>query len=146
MVENRPILTFFTHAILIAGVLFLCFPVWMALVASTHGPGALSQSPIPLWFGDQAWENYSQLLAGGLPEAGGVPIGMMMFNSLIMALVITFGKIFICIGSSSRSARVFTMIGIMDGMTSVFGFRTSVALHSPTNCKRNQLHQEEEEK
>lgn len=100
MVENRPILTFFTHAILIVGVLFLCFPVWMALVASTHGPGALSQSPIPLWFGDQAWENYSQLLAGGLPEAGGVPIGMMMFNSLIMALVITFGKIFISILSA----------------------------------------------
>jgi len=100
MVENRPILTFLTHAVLILGVLFLCFPVWMALVASTHGPAALSHSPIPMWFGDQAWENYSQLLVGGLPEAGGVPIGSMMFNSLVMALVITFGKISISIISA----------------------------------------------
>ncbi|MBE1283323.1 MAG: sn-glycerol-3-phosphate ABC transporter permease UgpE [Rhodobacteraceae bacterium] len=100
MVENRPFLTFLTHAVLIIGVIFLCFPVWMALVASTHGPEALSRSPIPLWFGDRAWENYSQLLAGGLPEAGGVPIGRMMFNSAIMALVITFGKIAISLISA----------------------------------------------
>ncbi|MEX0367068.1 MAG: sn-glycerol-3-phosphate ABC transporter permease UgpE [Ruegeria sp.] len=100
MVENRPFLTFLTHAVLILGVVFLCFPVWMALVASTHGPEALSRSPIPMWFGGQMWENYSQLLAGGLPEAGGVPIGRMMLNSLIMALCITFGKIAISIISA----------------------------------------------
>ncbi|TDE35606.1 sn-glycerol-3-phosphate ABC transporter permease UgpE [Antarcticimicrobium sediminis] len=100
MVENRPILNFVTHAVLILGVLFLCFPVWMALVASTHGPDALSKSPIPLWFGGQGWDNYTQLLSAGLPAAGGVPIGMMMLNSLIMALVITFGKIAISIISA----------------------------------------------
>ena len=100
MVENRPMLNLVTHAVLILGVGFLCFPVWMALVASTHGPEALSRSPIPLWFGDRAWENYSQLLAGGLPEAGGVPIGRMMLNSLIMALAITCGKIGISIISA----------------------------------------------
>ena len=93
MVENRPIATFLTHAVLILGVVFLCFPVWMALVASTHGPGALAKSPIPLWFGDQAFANYSQLLSGGVPDAGGIPVGRMMLNSLIMALGITFGKI-----------------------------------------------------
>ncbi|SEO97490.1 carbohydrate ABC transporter membrane protein 2, CUT1 family [Salinihabitans flavidus] len=97
MVENRPLLKLFTHAVLILGVLFLCFPVWMSLVASTHGPGALSKSPIPLWFGDQAWENYSQLIFGGMSEAGGVPVGMMMLNSLIMALGITIGKIAVSI-------------------------------------------------
>ena len=93
MVENRPLSTFFTHAALIAGVAFLCFPVWMALVASTHGPEALSKAPIPLWFGDQGWQNYRDLLTQGLPEAGGVPVGLMMTNSLIMALGITIGKI-----------------------------------------------------
>jgi len=100
MVENRPFLTFLTHAVLILGVTFLCFPVWMALVASTHGPEALSRAPIPLWFGGQGWENYTQLLKGGLPEAGGVPIGLMMVNSAIMALVITFGKIAISLISA----------------------------------------------
>ncbi|TDK49615.1 sn-glycerol-3-phosphate ABC transporter permease UgpE [Antarcticimicrobium luteum] len=100
MVENRPILNILTHAVLILGVLFLCFPVWMALVASTHGAEALSRAPIPLWFGGQGWDNYTQLLSAGLPAAGGVPIGMMMMNSLIMALVITFGKIAISIISA----------------------------------------------
>ena len=93
MVEHRPILNILTHVTLIVGVLFLCFPVWMALVASTHPPEALSKSPIPLWFGGQAVENYSQLLSGGVPDAGGGPVGLLMFNSAIMALGITFGKI-----------------------------------------------------
>ncbi|MFN3261579.1 MAG: sn-glycerol-3-phosphate ABC transporter permease UgpE [Pikeienuella sp.] len=97
MIENRPWLNVLTHAGLLLGVFFLCFPVWMALVASTHGPEALSRSPIPLWFGDRGWENYSQLLSGGLPEAGGVPVGMMMLNSLIMALLIAVGKIAVSI-------------------------------------------------
>ena len=97
MVENRPLLNVLTHVVLIAGVLFTCFPIWMALVASTHGPEALSISPIPLWFGDRALENYTQLLSGGLAEAGGVPVGQMMLNSLVMALGITIGKISVSI-------------------------------------------------
>lgn len=97
MVENRPFLTLMTHLLLILGVTFLCFPVWMALVASTHGPEALSHSPIPLWFGDRGWQNYSDLLVGGLADVGGVPVSRMMFNSLVMALVITFGKITVSI-------------------------------------------------
>ena len=97
MVENRPLLSLFTHAALILGVVALCFPVWIALVASTHGAEALARAPIPLWFGDQGWQNYKQLLTIGLPEAGGVPVGKMMLNSLIMALGITFGKIAVSI-------------------------------------------------
>ena len=93
MVENRPIASFLTHASLMTGVFFLCFPVWMALVASTHSADALTRAPIPVWFGNQAWENYSTVLAGGVSEAGGVPVGRMMWNSLLMALGVTFGKI-----------------------------------------------------
>ena len=65
----------------------------MALVASTHPPEALSINPIPMWFGGKGPENYTQLLSGGIPEAGGVSVGLMMTNSLIMALLITVGKI-----------------------------------------------------
>jgi len=97
MVENRPALTALRHLVLIVGVIFVCFPIWMALVASTHGPGALASSPIPLWFGDQGPENYRQLLSAGLPEAGGIPVLEMMLNSLVMALGITFGKIAVSI-------------------------------------------------
>ena len=100
MVENRPFLAILTHVVLILGIAFLCFPVWVALVASTHPGDALVRSPIPMWFGDQAWENYTQLLTSGAPAAGGVPLSTMMLNSLIMALGITFGKIAISLTSA----------------------------------------------
>jgi sn-glycerol 3-phosphate transport system permease protein len=48
-----------------------------------------------MWPGTQLWENYSAVLAVGLdnPTAGGVPVGQMMWNSLIVALMIAIGKI-----------------------------------------------------
>lgn len=100
MVENRPIGTILTHALLIVGVVFMCFPVWMALTASTHTAAALSKAPVPVWFGDQAWENYKTILGGGIAEAGGVPVGLMLWNSFLMALGITFGKIAISLLSA----------------------------------------------
>ena len=100
MVENRPLAAILTHVVLILGTLFLCFPVWVALVASTHPGEALVRSPIPLWFGDQAVENYSQLLFGGVPMTGGVPLSTMLGNSLLMAVGITVGKIAISLTSA----------------------------------------------
>lgn len=100
MVENRPLARALTHFALIMGVFFLCFPVWMALVASTHPADALSRAPIPLWFGTQAWENYSTVLSGGIAAAGGVPVGQMLWNSAIMALAVSFGKIAISLLSA----------------------------------------------
>ena len=35
MVENRPWLTFFSHAVLIVGVLLVAFPLYVTFVAST---------------------------------------------------------------------------------------------------------------
>ncbi len=93
MIENRPLLTILTHAVLILGVAAVCFPVWMALVSSTHEGARLSQDPLPLWFGDQGWKTYSGLLTEGLSDAGGVSVGRMLLNSLIMAVGITVGKI-----------------------------------------------------
>jgi sn-glycerol 3-phosphate transport system permease protein len=100
MVENRPWLTVLTHAVLILGVVFLCFPVWMALVASTHPGEALSRSPIPMWFGGQGLENYTQLLTEGSPAVGGVALSTMLLNSFIMAIGITVGKIAISLISA----------------------------------------------
>jgi len=65
----------------------------MTLVASTHPGEVLSIKPLPVWFGDRFIENYSFLITEGLPGAGGVPVGRMMLNSLIMAVGITVGKI-----------------------------------------------------
>jgi sn-glycerol 3-phosphate transport system permease protein len=91
MVEHRPWLTWFTHAVLIIGVLIIAFPIYVAFVASTHELDVLLQSPIPLLPGDAFLKNYTQALLGGA-KAVGVPVWVMMFNSLVMALGITIGS------------------------------------------------------
>jgi len=91
MVEHRPWLTFFTHAVLVLGVLIIAFPIYVTFVASTHTLDEIATS-FPLLPGSQLIENYSRALAVG-PRDVGATVGTMMLNSLIMALGITFGKI-----------------------------------------------------
>jgi sn-glycerol 3-phosphate transport system permease protein len=93
VVEHRPWLTFLTHAILILGCLIIAFPIYTTFVASTHSLEAIASS-FPLWPGRHLIENYHQALTVGSGEVGAT-VGTMMMNSLIMALGITFGKIFI---------------------------------------------------
>ena len=93
MIENRPWLTALSHLVVTIGALIVLLPIWITFVASTHPPEALMQAPIPMWPGELFWENYSTVLGAGLSDAGGVPVGVMMFNSLMMALSITIGKI-----------------------------------------------------
>ena len=97
MVENRPYLTVFCHTVLILGVVLMVLPIWVTFVASTHRAEDLLTAPIPMWPGGELWANYSAVLAQGLdnPTAGGVPVGQMMWNSLIVALLIAVGKIVI---------------------------------------------------
>jgi len=100
MVENRPWLTFTRHALLSFGVLLVLFPVWVAFVASTHDGGSLMRGVMPLWPGDRLFENYRTILTDGMRQAGGVPVALMMLNSLIMALAIAIGKIAISLLSA----------------------------------------------
>ncbi|MEM7252327.1 MAG: sn-glycerol-3-phosphate ABC transporter permease UgpE [Pseudomonadota bacterium] len=93
MIERRPWLTFASHVLLIVAVVLTGLPIWMALVASTHPPEALSVSPIPLWFGDEGLNAYRSVLNAGVDQAGAVPVSLMMVNSLIMAVGITIGKV-----------------------------------------------------
>src|SRR5690606_30137100 len=98
MVENRPWLTFLTHFVLIAGVVIIVFPVYIALVAATHGPTALSSGTMPLLPGGELWANISQVLTE--QRRGVAPFWLMAWNSLWMAVIITAGKIFISILSA----------------------------------------------
>jgi sn-glycerol 3-phosphate transport system permease protein len=93
MVEHRPWLTFITHAALIFGCLIIAFPIYIAIVASTHTLDEITSS-FPLLPGSHLIENYIRALSVG-PKDVGASVGTMMLNSLIMALGITFGKIFI---------------------------------------------------
>jgi sn-glycerol 3-phosphate transport system permease protein len=99
MVENRPWLTYFTHASLVLGLVVISFPIYIAFVASTHEVDDLIATVQP-WFGGNLIDNYLTVLRSGKETAGGVPVGTMMVNSLIMALGITVGKIAISIISA----------------------------------------------
>jgi len=100
MIENRPILDFICHLILIAGVIIVAFPVYIALIASTHGNADFMSGMVPLLPGPHAIENYSQMLSMGISTSGAPPLGPMMLNSLVMALTIAIGKIAISILSA----------------------------------------------
>jgi len=91
MVEHRPWLTFFTHAVLITGMLLLVFPIYVTFVASSHSLDEIT-SNFSLLPGSHLVENYSRALNVG-PRDVGATVGTMMLNSLIMALGITIGKI-----------------------------------------------------
>ena len=100
MVENRPWGTLFTHLFLILGVALVVFPVYVAIIASTHAPGTFVRGVIPLLPGTHAIENYTTAMLQGRSQAGTPPIGLMLLNSLVMALAIAFGKIAISILSA----------------------------------------------
>ena len=100
MIEHRPGLTIFCHAMLLLGVATLVFPVWITLVASTHTASEMRNVPIPLWPGTHMLENYYTVLTKGVEGASTAPMARMLFNSLVMALSISIGKIVISILSA----------------------------------------------
>ena len=99
MVENRPWLNALTHLLLIFGIIVVTFPIYIALVTSTHEAEDILTTVQP-WFGSEMLENYGTVLQKGKVSASGIPVGMMMWNSLIMALGIVVGKITISILSA----------------------------------------------
>lgn len=93
MVENRPYLTVISHLVVILGIVITVMPIWITFVASTHPIENIMDGTIPMWPGDRFFENYATVLGAGVADAGGIPVGTMLFNSLIMALTIAIGKI-----------------------------------------------------
>jgi sn-glycerol 3-phosphate transport system permease protein len=99
MVERRPAWTLITHAVLLLGLFVVVFPVYVTLVASTHTSEDLV-GKVPLWFGNRFVENYRTVLSTGMRSAGPTSVGVMMWNSLVMALAVAVGKIAISILSA----------------------------------------------
>jgi sn-glycerol 3-phosphate transport system permease protein len=100
MVEKRSFSFYLNHLIILIGILVIGFPLWITFVAASHDMVRMSQAPLPLWPGDQFFENMSQALFQGVGNAREQPVWIMLFNSLIMALSIAFGKIVISILSA----------------------------------------------
>lgn len=100
MVENRPWHDFFAHAVLIAGVILVAFPLYVTFIASTQTYEQIVDVPMPMVPGDKMIENYTQALSSGSERGSSAPVGTMLKNSLIMALGVAIGKIAISIISA----------------------------------------------
>ncbi|MGC8979708.1 ABC transporter permease subunit, partial [Caldisericum sp.] len=91
----------FAYLVLVVGILILVFPVYMAVIASTHDAATIGRGFMPLVPGKYTIENYTK--AWNVGSGGriiGVPVRIMMFNSIIMALIIALGKIFVSLLSA----------------------------------------------
>lgn len=100
MVENRPFLNFLAHLVLILGVALVAFPIYVAFIASTHGPTAFLSGLIPMLPGKEMIHTFGKMLTDGMQSSGMPPLSLQMMNSLIMALSISIGKIMISIISA----------------------------------------------
>jgi len=91
----------FHQAVLLVGAFIVLFPVWVAVVASTHELRDIRQVPMPLWPGDVGWRTYGAVLEGGGGSLSqGSPVWLMLLNSFVMALAIALGKLVISILSA----------------------------------------------
>jgi len=100
MIENRPVLTVLRHLILIVGIAIVAFPIYVTFVASSLTAEQVLESPMQLYPGGRLIENYLTVLTQGSGMGSSAPVGQMMINSLITALIIVFGKITISILSA----------------------------------------------
>src|SRR6476646_5184821 len=99
MVENRPLLSFVSHVVLAVGVAIVALPLYVTFVASTQTAEEVLNAPMSLLPGSHLIDNYATVLGHGAGEAT-APVGRMMLNSLITALVIAIGKIAISLLSA----------------------------------------------
>jgi sn-glycerol 3-phosphate transport system permease protein len=100
MVERRPLAAWLAHAVLVLGVLIVAFPIYVALTASTQTLQAVMQAPMPLLPGDRLLDNYAAALGSGARQLSGVPVRLLLLNSLILAVGVAVGKIAISILSA----------------------------------------------
>ena len=96
MVEKRGAGYWLTHLFLITGIAIICFPIYLALVASTVTQADIVRPPLPLLPGSHFLDNYKEALLSGI----NAPVWRMLVNSTLMALGIALGKIAISILSA----------------------------------------------
>jgi len=89
------------HLVILLGVAITVFPIYVAFVASTLTTQDIAQAPMPLLPGSEGLANYLKVLAQGMSGTYlSPPVWQMIWNSLMVALVVTFGKIVLSIFSA----------------------------------------------
>jgi sn-glycerol 3-phosphate transport system permease protein len=88
------------HAVLLAGLGLVLFPIYVAFVASSLSLRDILAAPMTLIPGPQLIANYREALSSGTMATSGQNVAAMMANSLVMALLIAVGKIAISLPSA----------------------------------------------
>ncbi|MGY0834296.1 sn-glycerol-3-phosphate ABC transporter permease UgpE [Azospirillum argentinense] len=99
--SGRRLMDMVPHLILMLGVLIFAFPIYVTIIGSTWDAATIGRGNLPLTPGGEMLNNY----ASAWSESQGnrvmhTPVRIMMWNSLVMALVIALGKIAISIISA----------------------------------------------
>jgi sn-glycerol 3-phosphate transport system permease protein len=81
------------HLLLIAAVLLICFPLFYAFVLSTQSMEEVMVTPQKLWPSTHLLENYVKIW-------NRINMGQLLFNSAVLALGVSLGKISISILSA----------------------------------------------
>ena len=100
MVEAQGIRRVVAHLILWLGIAIVAFPVYLAFVASTQDAASIANGRMSLLPGGHFIANYTRTLFVGTSGSTREPVGVMLFNSAVMALAIALGKIAISILSA----------------------------------------------
>ncbi|MBI3505942.1 MAG: sn-glycerol-3-phosphate ABC transporter permease UgpE [Proteobacteria bacterium] len=101
MVERQTFVSrYLPHLVLLIGVGIVAFPVYLALLASTYDAAAVQTGQMTLMPGGHMLDNYTRLIFTGTSSSTREPVGTMLINSLIMAVVISVGKIAISLISA----------------------------------------------
>lgn len=98
--RRRALGDWITHGVLVLGVVLFALPIWLVLVGSTHDAASIGRGDVPLLPGPLAAENYVGAWTEGTRRAAGIPVAVMMANSLLMAALIAVGKIAISLVSA----------------------------------------------
>jgi sn-glycerol 3-phosphate transport system permease protein len=101
MVERQTFVSrYLPHVVLVIGVCIVAFPVYLALLASTYDAASVQNGQMSLLPGGQMLENYNRVIFTGTSSSTREPVGTMLLNSFIMAMVISLGKIAISLISA----------------------------------------------
>ncbi len=92
MVERSRFLDALTYVVLFVGIAVIVLPLYIAFVASTQTQEQVMAAPMSLVPGDRFAQNYREVLGTGAGY-NTAAVSSMVFNSLVMALAIAFGKI-----------------------------------------------------
>lgn len=88
------------HGLLIAFIVLMFFPLYLAVIAASHEGSVMMHAPLPLLPGHSLFTNMHAVLSEGLAATGGQPVWRLLLNSFIMAVLIAVGKIILALLSA----------------------------------------------